>query len=94
MAYEEEYALALEAATRAGKYLESLENASVDSQEGRDIKLEADRKSEELIIQVLRPSGIPILSEERGTVGESGGSRRWIVDPLDGTANFWKGMRE
>ena len=32
MAYEKEYALALEAATRAGKYLEILENASVDSQ--------------------------------------------------------------
>lgn len=94
MAYEKEYALALEAAAEAGKYLESLGQAVVDSQEGRDIKLEADKKSEELIIDILRPAGIPILSEERGAVGESGGSRRWIVDPLDGTANFWKGMRE
>lgn len=94
MAYETEYALALEAAIHAGKYLGTLGQATVDSQEGRDIKLAADRRSEELIIDVLRPTGIPILSEERGSVGGNQGSRKWIVDPLDGTANFWKGMRD
>ena len=94
MAYEKEYELALEAAMQAGKYLENLGQAQVDSQKGRDIKLAADKKSEELIIDILRSTGIPILSEDRGCVGENQGSRRWIVDPLDGTANFWKGMRD
>jgi myo-inositol-1(or 4)-monophosphatase len=94
MAYEKEYALALEAAMQAGNYLQSLGQAEVDSQEGHDIKLAADKKSETLIIDILRPTGISILSEESGSVGEGQGSRRWIVDPLDGTANFWKGIRE
>ena len=73
MAYEKEYELALEAAMQAGKYLENLGQAQVDSQKGRDIKLAADKKSEELIIDILRSTGIPILSEERGCVGENQG---------------------
>ena len=46
---------------------------------------EADVASEAAILQQLRPTGIPVLSEEAG--GASRG-RRWIVDPLDGTGNF------
>ncbi|HET7263767.1 MAG TPA: inositol monophosphatase family protein [bacterium] len=46
---------------------------------------EADLASEDAILSHLRPTGIPILSEEAG--GAASG-RRWIVDPLDGTGNF------
>jgi histidinol-phosphatase len=31
-----------------------------------------------------------ILGEEFGAEGESG--RRWIIDPIDGTANFMRGI--
>jgi histidinol-phosphatase len=51
----------------------------------------ADRDSEEAIRAVLR-SHRPddaILGEEGGAVGES--TRRWIIDPIDGTAQFVSG---
>ena len=92
--YKKEYTLAKEAAIQAGNYLKSLNNAIVDSQDGRDIKLEADRKSEKILIDILHTSNIPILSEERGNVGTHKDERKWIIDPLDGTANFWKGIRD
>ena len=49
---------------------------------------EVDRASEEVILGHLRrhrPDDA-ILAEESGAT--SGGGRRWIVDPLDGTVNF------
>lgn len=92
--YRAEYELALEAAVRAGKFLEENYQPEVDSQAGKDIKLSSDKKSEEIIVNILRPAGIPVLSEECGLVGGEESSRIWIVDPLDGTANYWKGMKE
>lgn len=61
----------------------------------RDIKLEADYELEKVIIgNIMRKSGYPILSEERGVVDEKGISYgyRWIIDPLDGTFNFYRGI--
>jgi len=46
---------------------------------------EADLASEAAILSHLRPTGIPVLSEEAGGAARG---RRWIVDPLDGTGNF------
>lgn len=94
MIYEKEYKLAMQAALNAGDYLSSLGEIVVDSQQGKDIKLQADRKSEKLIIDMLQETEIPILSEECGFVGTHKSGREWIIDPLDGTANFWKGIRE
>lgn len=94
MKFEQEFRLAIEAAQKAGEYLKE-NNASVHSLVGKDIKLENDRKSEDLIVSILKKTGIPILSEERGlTEGTTNTDLKWIVDPLDGSANFWKGMRE
>jgi histidinol-phosphatase len=53
---------------------------------------EADHATEELIragLERARPDDA-ILGEEFGTVGE--GRRRWIVDPIDGTANYVRGV--
>ena len=49
---------------------------------------EVDRAAEEVILGHLRRHrpGDSILAEESGAT--SGGGRRWIVDPLDGTVNF------
>ena len=54
---------------------------------------EMDRRSEGLILEALHAEfpGDAILSEERGTVGGPS-SRRWIVDPLDGTTNYAHGI--
>ena len=40
-------------------------------------------------IEAARP-GDSILGEEYGTEGDS--SRQWIIDPIDGTANFLRGV--
>lgn len=66
----------------------------VDSAHGRDIKLAADRDSERRAIRMLRlATDIPILSEETGTVGRMRkDGLRWILDPLDGSFNYHRGL--
>jgi myo-inositol-1(or 4)-monophosphatase len=91
--YEKELNIAVEASVVAGDFLRRRENLIVDSQEGKDIKLAADRQSEDIIIDRLSDTGIAILSEERGLIGDVGGDGyRWIVDPIDGTANYYRGL--
>lgn len=96
--YEKELELAKLAAREAGSYLIKREEIHVDANVGKDIKLSSDKYSEELIIDILKVSGIPILSEECGRVdvhaGPAGSDTVWIIDPLDGTANYWKGLQE
>lgn len=61
----------------------------------RDIKLEADYKLEKFIIDnIALQSKYPILSEECGIVNRSGNSDvyRWIIDPLDGSLNYYRGI--
>lgn len=53
---------------------------------------DADRAVERIIrdgIESARPHDA-ILGEEYGTQGES--ARQWIIDPIDGTANFLRGV--
>lgn len=91
--YEQEMKLAKEAAQKAGKFLRTqVGKFQVEASLGRDIKLSSDRHSEEIILETLSPTGYPVLSEESGMTGAASGLRYWIVDPLDGTANYWKGM--
>ena len=55
---------------------------------------EADRASEERIRELLarsRPSDA-VLGEEYGSTGVSTGRRRWIVDPIDGTRGYARGI--
>lgn len=52
-----------------------------------------DRQAEERLVTGLRsliPSSV-FLTEE-GTVSQSEGAYRWIIDPLDGTTNFLFGL--
>lgn len=56
----------------------------------RDLVSVADREAERLIFERI-PAGDDILAEE-GSERSTGASRRWIVDPLDGTINFLHGL--
>ncbi len=61
----------------------------------REVKALADVVLEQDILEVLLPTGISILSEESGPIdGADGDPYRFIVDPLDGTYNFVKGLGE
>lgn len=85
--------IASEAATQAGAFLKDyrVSGAVVEVDKGKDVKLIADKKAEEIFIRfLLEKSAFPILSEERGMVEgrEQDTDLRWIVDPLDGSFNY------
>lgn len=55
----------------------------------REMKAEADRVVESVILKILRTTDVKILSEESGEENDTGDSQlRWVVDPIDGTVNF------
>ncbi|MDO4792169.1 MAG: histidinol-phosphatase [Buchananella hordeovulneris] len=64
----------------------------VDSKPDLTPVSDADRRAEQIVRQLLaerRPDD-SILGEEYGSQGAS--ARRWIVDPIDGTKNFVRGV--
>jgi myo-inositol-1(or 4)-monophosphatase len=78
------------AAREAGKYLtQKLGSAHVEYQKAlNDDLLDADLEAERIILTILQKEtpDIGILSEETGQKKEH--QSYWIVDPLDGSANF------
>ncbi len=57
----------------------------------------ADMAAHHAILDVLAPSGLPVLSEESDAAdlaGRAGWTRFWCVDPLDGTKEFVAGRPE
>ena len=60
---------------------------------GREIKLAADKILEKQLIKGLNSFGFPILSEETGFI-DSGKFKNllWVIDPLDGSYNFSRGL--
>lgn len=57
-----------------------------------DIKIEQDRRVEMKLIETIKESDddFSILTEERGEIGTS--DLRWVIDPLDGTVNYYYGI--
>ena len=83
--------IAKNAAKEAGKVLlhkkDSLNQAIFSSD--KDIKLKADIEAENIIKSILeKKSSFPILAEESGKSKEHLDETFWVVDPLDGTANY------
>ena len=55
----------------------------------KDIKLSSDIKAEELIKEIIQhQSNLPILAEESGKSSNNLTDTFWVIDPLDGTANY------
>ncbi len=65
----------------------------VNSSEAHDIKLELDVRCQKLIEKTLRVAfpEIPLLGEE-GISGDMNAEYRWVVDPIDGTVNYFFGI--
>ena len=87
--------IAKAAARLAGKNLkDNYNNLNVTKlEEGRDIKLKADFESEKLIVEYLSSqSDYSILGEETGKSSNVLQDLFWVVDPLDGTANYNRGI--
>jgi myo-inositol-1(or 4)-monophosphatase len=88
---DRELKTAKDASTAAGKLLYENKkdlNKSIFSSD-TDIKLKADIKAEDLIKLILaNESSFPILAEESGKPEGVLEETFWVVDPLDGTANY------
>jgi len=88
-------ALAERAAARASGALVAERNQwrVVDAEEGREVKVRADRFAEALIVETLQSeSAYRILSEEIGWVSGDESDLFWVVDPLDGSVNYAQGF--
>ena len=86
-------ALAEAAAAEAGAAL--LANRAgwsvIEAEEGREVKIEADKHAERLILDAIsKASSFPIISEEAGWVRAQAAGERyvWAIDPLDGSVNY------
>ena len=94
---EELTRVAVEAAKLAGDRLRDRfgdVDLKVRAKAEHDFVTDADQESEQLIIESIRdrfPEHL-VLSEEVGWVGPSESEYRWVIDPLDGTSNFLKGL--
>ena len=86
---------ALEAANAAGKLLRKNFGSTLNVNQAThyDLKLEIDVQSQQLIANIIM-ADFPdhcILGEEAST-GNPNADVRWVVDPLDGTVNYFYGI--
>lgn len=88
----EVYQTAVRGAMAAGEILKKNfhERLTIDREYEHDIKLEVDRITESAIIKVIEESfpDHSIISEEAGVKVKSG-EYCWIIDPLDGSVNYY-----
>jgi len=84
--------VAVRAARAAGRVLLAsygrLRDSQISMKSKNDFVTELDRRSEELIVSIIRRHfpGDNIQAEEGGV--RPGKGRVWIIDPLDGTSNY------
>ena len=83
--------LAKKAALKAGELLKNKKKEinEILNSNPKDTKLKADIESENLIKSIISSeSTYPILAEESGKSSNDLGDVFWVIDPLDGTANY------
>ena len=87
--------VAAKAARAAGKIMHANwhKPKRVNSAEAHDVKLELDVQCQALIEKTLAAAfpQIPVLGEE-GSTGDTSAEYRWVIDPIDGTVNYFFGM--
>ncbi len=86
---------AVQAAVKAGEAILEVyaRDFDVEFKSDRSPLTEADKRSNEVILDALIPTGIPVISEEARAMDykeRAGWDLCWIVDPLDGTKEFIK----
>ena len=92
---EELLSLAKNTAYQVGAFLRENKDdlQRVNLEGGRDIKIEADVRSEEMIIDLLsKETNFSILSEEKGLIDGEDQEYLWIIDPVDGSLNYSRGL--
>ncbi|MCR4337231.1 MAG: inositol monophosphatase [Candidatus Omnitrophica bacterium] len=87
--------LAQNAARQAGDILKKYQKdfLSVNQDLLHDVKIQADVESEKILIEYLSGyTSYSILSEERGLIPRDQSRRQWIIDPVDGSLNYSRGL--
>jgi myo-inositol-1(or 4)-monophosphatase len=87
-----DFELAIHAAREAGKLLKShfRRTAVVDEASHHDLKLALDKESQRLIQDILLGANPDdAFYGEEGVAGNPDSDRQWIVDPIDGTVNYF-----
>lgn len=76
--------------TEIGDFLMAQNSKNVINDDGKDIKLDLDLRSESKIVDALRQRfNHTILTEEAGLLGSLEENKCiWIIDPIDGTLNY------
>ena len=84
--------IAREAGALARGYFERRHELAVELKGAQDVVSVADRATEDAVVADLAAAfpGEAVLGEEHGLQGS--GEVVWIVDPIDGTANFLRGI--
>ena len=96
--WENELAIAQKACILSGDQLSSNHESlsKVISSVEKDIKLRADFTSEKIIVSYLsKHSDYPFISEEsyeNGNFDLQSNTPQWIIDPLDGSLNYSRGI--
>ena len=89
--FKKELNIAKKAAFEAGNFLRKNKNniKKIISSTDKDIKLQADIDAEKIIKDIINnDSSFGILAEESGMSSQESYKYLWVVDPLDGTANY------
>ena len=86
--------IAKKAAIDAADLIKKSKNIIINKSKEKDIKLQSDLDSENIVIKILKEnSGFDIISEEYGFLkGEFNSDLKWIIDPLDGSLNFSRNL--
>ncbi len=90
--------IAIRAARAAGKEIvrafEQLDKVEVELKGTNDIVTNVDKDAEYIIVETIRKSypKHTIIGEECGLLPGEDNDFQWIIDPLDGTTNFVKGI--
>ena len=85
----------INAAIKGGEQILTVYNSdfAVEHKDDKSPLTEADKKAHIAIMEMLQPTGIPVLSEEGKHMDYSERkhwNQFWMVDPLDGTKEFIK----
>ena len=86
--------IAKKAAIDAADLIKKSKNIIINKSKGKDIKLQSDLDSENIVIKILKEnSGFDIISEEYGFLkGEFNSDLKWIIDTMDGSLNFSRNL--
>lgn len=93
--------IAVEAAEAAGQIIrrgfDRLDRINIENKASNDFVTNIDREAESAIIEIIQNyyrDKHHILGEESGSLGDPNSDYEWIIDPLDGTTNFIRGIQQ